>query len=125
MAKTFTLIYRGKDENEVKCSDVANNIEDIIAQWVDPYVGYLPEHIENTAEAMEYDEELTEEEAKAFWDEDHPKHTDARKKVTEEALRRTRKRFGIGCKPDPVYSDDWMIIEVDTESGETKVYSQY
>lgn len=125
MAKTFTLIYRGEDENEVKCSGVADDIEDIIAKWVDPHVGYLPNNIENTAEEMEGDDELTDEEAEAFWDKDHPKHAEAREKVVTEALRRTRGRFGIGCDPDPAHSDDWMIVEVDVESGETKEYSQY
>lgn len=125
MAKAFALIYHQKYYSELKCTGIADDIEAVITQWVDPHVGYLPDHIENTAERMDSDEELTDEEAKAFWEKDHPKHTEAREKVTTEALRCTRLRFGIGCEPDrDRFSDDWIIVEIDCETGRSREYSQ-
>lgn len=101
---TFILVGPGPNDEGVMLysTGTAKSIDDIIEQWVDPTVGWVPDHIEN----IEGDfEEGTSAEV-----------------IKEEAVRQTKERFGIGCKRNEVYSNDWRIIQVDLTDGSVETY---
>lgn len=118
---------------QVHGSLIANSVEEAIEQWVDPAIGYVPEHMDNTFEDMASDDKLTEEQIEAYNDENHPKCEEVDAIVKKEAIKRTTYNFGLGPLRETWteserrqiggdgYGYAWAIIEIDDE-GNTKTY---
>lgn len=79
---------------------IASSVDEILKMWVDPKLklGWVPDHMGNIQDDMP--EDATEEE------------------IREEAIRQTKARFGIGQERDESYSDEYLLIEVDLETGQ-------
>lgn len=139
----YICLNAGRHGIQVHGSCKADSVEEAIELWVDPEIGYVPEHIGNTFDAMVGDNELTAEQIKAYNDKDHPKYKEVCAIVKEEAIKRTKDAFGLGPPKETWvltegtvrrpkerkrmlisgdgYGREWAIIEID-EEGNTKTY---
>ena len=119
--KVFTLVYAFGGDITTMGVDIAPDIHVMISRWIYPKRGCLPHHINNTADHMIADHELTVAEVEALADETSSGYKDAQAKVKSEAIKRTREFFGINCTPNG-HNSNWLIIEYNLETGVSVEY---
>lgn len=112
----FVLVKNGDgEEPQVMSSGIYTDIEEAIDDWVDPMIGWVPDHMENILDsnlvedrwltAVQFEKLRKAADGSEEW-------INAKAKLRHASLVKTRRRFGIGCVIDEeLDTGEYVIVE--------------